>query len=749
MPTRTHGKSGAVAEANKAGKTYEGLTHQQLIEAYRLMYTSRRLDDREIMLKRQQKIFFQISGAGHEAVTVAAGMAMKPGYDWFFPYYRDRALCLALGATPYEMLLQGVGAADDPSSGGRQMPSHWGYKRLNVVTQSSCTGTQILHAVGCAEASRYFALHPDAAQKKAGDYREFKDVEFHGDEVTYVSLGEGTTSEGEFWEAMNSAANLRLPIVFLVEDNGYAISVPVEVQTAGGNISRLVSGFPNFRFEEIDGTDPVVSYGALARAVAHCRAGIGPSFIHAHVIRPYSHSLSDDEKLYRPDIERERDAASDPISRMQMFLIREGILDEKGINQLEKAVDDGLQSAVDQVLMAPLPAPETIKQYLYSPDLDPTSAVFDTRAAQSASAVTTGGEARSSTEQAAHEKKHAPKTMADLINTTLRDEMRRDERIVMFGEDVADCSREEYLRQKMVKGKGGVFKLTFGLQNEFGSDRVFNSPIAEASIVGRAVGLAVRGLKPVVEVQFFDYIWPAMMQLRNELPVMRWRSNGAFSVPCVIRVAIGGYLTGGAIYHSQCGESIFTHTPGMRVIFPSNALDAAGLLRTAIRCDDPVLFLEHKRLYRETFGRAAYPGPDYMIPFGKAKVVHPGTNVTVITYGAVVPRALQAAQRLDREHGIKVELVDLRSLNPYDWEAIATSVQKTSRVIVAYEDTLSWGYGAEIAARIADELFEHLDAPVKRVAAKDTFVAYQPVLESAILPQVQDLYLAMKELAEY
>jgi len=736
MPTRNHGKSGAVAEANKAGKTYEGLSKQQLINAYRLMYTSRRLDDREIMLKRQQKIFFQISGAGHEAVTVAAGLAMKAGYDWFFPYYRDRALCLALGATPYEMLLQAVGAADDPSSGGRQMPSHWGYKRLNVVTQSSCTGTQVLHAVGCAEVSRYMIAHPNAAQKVAGDYREFKDITFYGDEVTYVSVGDGTTSEGEFWEAMNAAANQRLPIVFLVEDNGYAISVPVEVNTAGGNISRLVSGFPNFHFEEIDGTDPVVSYGAFSRAVAHCRAGVGPSFIHAHVIRPYSHSLSDDEKLYRPDIERQRDAARDPISRMQMFLIREGILDEKAINKLEKEVEEELQAAVDQALAAPVAPPESIMQFLYSPDIDPTSAAFDTQVAVIS-------------EPANQEKKPAPKTMADLINATLRDEMKRDERIVIFGEDVADCSREEYLRQKMVKGKGGVFKLTWGLQCDFGSERVFNSPLAEASIVGRATGMAVRGLKPVSEIQFFDYIWPAMMQLRNELPTIRWRSNGAFSAPCVLRVAIGGYLTGGAIYHSQCGESIFTHTPGMRVVFPSNAQDAAGLLRTAIRCDDPVMFLEHKRLYRESYGRAAYPGPDYMIPFGKAKVVNPGTDLTVITYGAVVPRALQAVQRLDREEGLKIELIDLRTLNPYDWETIAASVTKTNRVIVAYEDTLSWGYGAEIAARIADELFENLDAPVKRVAAKDTFIAYQPVLESAILPQVQDLYLAMKELAEY
>ena len=742
MPTRNHGKSGTVAEATKAGKTYEGLSRQQLIDAYRLMYTSRRLDDREIMLKRQQKIFFQISGAGHEAVQVAAAFAMKPAYDWFFPYYRDRALCLGLGATPYEMLLQAVGAADDPSSGGRQMPSHWGYKRLNIVTQSSCTGTQVLHAVGCAEVSRYLIAHPRATEKRTGDYSQFKDVTFYGDEVTYVSVGDGTTSEGEFWEALNAVSNLRLPIVFLVEDNGYAISVPVEVQTAGGNISRLVSGFPNFHFEEVDGTDPVVSYAAFSRAVAHCRAGVGPSFVHAHVIRPYSHSLSDDEKLYRPDVERQRDAARDPITRMQLFLIREGILDEKGINRLEKEVEDELQKAVDQALAAAPAPPESVKQYLYSPDLDPTSSNFDVEARASTPVLTSGNEPAS-------EKKSAPKTMADLINATLRDEMKRDDRIVIFGEDVADCSREEYLRQKMVKGKGGVFKLTAGLQCDFGSERVFNSPIAEAAIAGRATGMAIRGLKPVVEIQFFDYIWPAVMQLRNELPVIRWRSNNGFSAPCVIRVAIGGYLTGGAIYHSQCGESIFTHTPGMRVVFPSNALDAAGLLRTAIRCDDPVMFLEHKRLYRESYGRAAYPGPDYMIPFGKAKIVHPGENLTAITYGAVVPRALQAAQRLEREHGLKIELIDLRTLNPYDWETIAVSVTKTSRVLVAYEDTLSWGYGAEIAARIADELFEHLDAPVKRVAAKDTFIAYQPVLESAILPQVQDLYLAMKELAEY
>src|SRR6266567_507333 len=740
MATKTDPKPAGVADSDikQAGKTYEGLSRQQLTEAYRIMYTSRRLDDREIMLKRQQKIFFQISGAGHEAIGVAAAFALKAGYDWFYPYYRDRALCLGLGVSPYDMLLQAVGAADDPSSGGRQMPSHWSFPRLHIVTGSSPTGTQILQSVGCAEVARYLTAHPNAAKKVDGDYRQFKDVEFHSDEITYVSLGDGTTSEGEFWEAMNTVSNLKLPLMFVVEDNEYAISVPVEVQTAGGSISRLVTGFPDFHFEEVDGTDPVASYAAFMRSVQHCRAGRGPAFIHAHVIRPYSHSLSDDERLYRPDVERQRDAARDPITRMQMFLLREGILDETGINKLEKQVDDDLQAAIDRALHSAPPVPETVTRFVYSPDLDPTSSAFETQPAPAKAEPTP-----------IDGKKLAAKTMADLINATLRDEMKRDERIVIFGEDVADCSREQYLQQKMVKGKGGVFKLTFGLQCDFGSDRVFNSPLAEAAIVGRATGMATRGLKPVVEIQFFDYIWPAMMQLRNELPLIRWRSNNGFSAPCVIRVAIGGYLTGGAIYHSQCGESIFTHIPGLRVVFPSNALDAAGLLRTAIRCDDPVLFLEHKRLYRETFGRAAYPGPDYMIPFGNAKIVQPGTDLSVITYGAVVPRALQAAQKLEREQGLKIELIDLRSLNPFDWEAIAASVRKTNRALVAHEDSLSWGYGAEIAARIADQLFQHLDAPVRRVAAMDTFVAYQPRLENAILPQVYDLFRAMKELADF
>jgi 2-oxoisovalerate dehydrogenase E1 component len=722
--------SGVQESKKTAVKTADStLSREQLVEFYRLMYLSRRTDDREIVLKRQQKIFFQISCAGHEALLVAAGMALKPGYDWFFPYYRDRAICLTLGNTVEEQLLQAVGAADDIASGGRQMPSHWSSRKLNIVSPSSSTATQCLHAVGCAEAGRFFTKHPEAAKKHEGDYREFKDLKFHGDEVIYVSIGEGSTSQGEFWESLNTASNGKLPVLYVVEDNGYAISTPVEVNTPGGNISKLVANFPNFHFAEIDGTDPIASYKAMVEAVAYCRSGKGPALVHGHVIRPYSHSLSDDERLYRSVEELDADAARDPISRMQMWLLREGVLDADAINKLERQVDEEVQRAADRAVMATLPTVASITKHVYSEDLSSQDARFDTEPQPTADAT--------------------ERTMADLINCCLKDEMRRDERVVVFGEDVADATRDSALRAGKIKGKGGVFKLTAGLQTEFGSDRCWNSPLAEANITGRAIGMAVRGMKPVVEIQFFDYIWPAMHQMRNELSLVRWRSNGDFNCPLVMRVPIGGYLTGGSIYHSQSGESIFTHTPGVRVVMPSNALDALGLLRTAIRCDDPVLFLEHKRLYRETFGRAAYPGPDYCIPFGKAKIVRPGKDLTVLTYGAVVPRALQAAQKLHRETGVDVELIDLRSLTPYDWEAIAESVRKTNRVIVAHEDMLSWGYGAEIAARIGDELFHDLDAPVRRVAAMDTFVAYQPLLEDAILPQPEDLYRAMAELAAF
>jgi 2-oxoisovalerate dehydrogenase E1 component len=682
------------------------LSHEQLVRAYRAMYMARRLDDREILLKRQNRIFFQISGAGHEAVQAAAGLVFRPAHDWFYLYYRDRALALTLGVTAEQMLLGAVGAAEDPASGGRQMPSHWTDASLHIASRSSATGTQFLQAAGCAQAYRY--VNPDS------------------DEVTLVSSGEGATSEGEFWEAMNAASLENLPLVFLIEDNGYAISVPVEKQTAGGNVAQLVSGFPNLKRIEVDGTDFVASYHAVSEAAAYARARKGPALVLAKVTRPYSHSLSDDERFYKTKAEREAEESRDPLLRFPEWLISEGVLDRQGLQVILHEVDQEIQQATDRVLRADPPAKGSALLYLYSDKIDPASAEFEAEPQFS-------GE---------------PRTMVDEINRTLHEEMRRDSRIIVFGEDVADCSREANLTE--VKGKGGVFKTTAGLQIQFGSDRVFNSPLAEAGIIGRAIGLAERGLKPVVEIQFFDYIWPAMMQLRAELATLRWRSNNAFSAPVVVRVAIGGYLNGGAIYHSQCGEVIFTHIPGLRVVMPSNALDACGLLRTAIRADDPVLFLEHKRLYREPYNRSQHPGPDYTIPFGKANVVKSGQSLTVITYGAVVQKMLQAALQVEQRNPDKtIEVIDLRTLSPYDWETIRASVEKTNRVMVAHEDCLSWGYGAEIAARIANELFDHLDAPVGRVGAMDTWVGYNPQLENEILPQVEDLTAEAERLLQF
>ncbi len=712
----------AVAESNgnviRAAGKYQGLDTETLVGLYRTMYTSRRVDDKEIQLKGQNKIFFQISGAGHEAILAAAALTMKAGYDWFFPYYRDRALMLGLGMTAQEMLWSSVGAEPDPNSHGRQMPSHWGCTRLNVPSQSSCTGSQALHSVGAAEAGYRASL--------AGELRD-KVTGFKGDEVVYMSVGDGTTSEGEWWESLNTACNLKLPVIFLVEDNGYAISTPVEVGTAGGDISKLVAGFPNLSIQNVDGTDVLASYEVFKNAVEYCRERKGPAFIHAKVVRPYSHSLSDDEKLYRPAEEIQTDAASDPIKKFAEFLMTEGIVSSEDLETLRKTVDAEVTAASDIAIETPQPAAETALRNVFSPDVDPTDRqLFDT-------------------EDGAELSGNAG-TMVDLINRCMHEEMERDTSIVVFGEDVADCSREQYLDQ--VKGKGGVFKVTANLQREFGSARVFNSPLAEANIIGRAIGMSLRGLKPVVEIQFFDYIFPAMHQIRNELATMRWRSDGESKAPMVMRVPVGGYLKGGALYHSQSGTTLFAHTPGLMIAYPSTALDANGLLRTAIRCDDPVMFLEHKHLYRQVYNKSQYPSKEFLIPFGKAKKVREGTDVSIITYGALVERSNQAAKRLEQQ-GISVELIDLRTLVPYDWEAVAESVKKTSRVIVAHEDPISYGYGAEIAARISDELFEYLDAPVRRVGATDTFVGYAPTLEDFILPQSDDVEKAAQELMKY
>jgi 2-oxoisovalerate dehydrogenase E1 component len=691
------------------------LSRELLLGAYRTMFTSRRVDDKEIQLKRQNRAFFQINGVGHECMGVAAALNLKAGYDWFYPYYRDRAFCLQMGTTPYEMFLASVGAKDDPACGGRQMPSHWGSKKLHIFTGSSPTGTRVPHAVGAAEASWYFSHIQEAAELASS---------FHPDEIAYVSMGDGASSEGEFWESLNYACGRKLPVLYVVQDNGYAISVPVDVQTAGGKISGLTRSFPHLLTLECDGTDFPESYQTAAQAVEYVRQRKGPALIHAHVVRLYSHSYSDDERLYKTEEVRQQEAKRDPLARLARLLIEEKGVTEKELKEIEAALEHEIREAADLALAAESVSSHTVLDYVYSPGVDPTSEHFD------------------------HPPKFhgEPRTMVDLINVCLKDEMSRDPRIVVFGEDVADSSHECDLTK--VKGKGGVFKVTHGLQRHFGSTRCFNSTLAEACIVGRAIGMASRGLKPVVEIQFFDYIWPAMMQIRDELTMLRWRSNNAFSCPVVIRVPIGGYLTGGAVYHSQSGESIFTHLPGLRVVMPSTALDANGLLRTAIRCDDPVLFLEPKHLYRQTHNRAPYPGRDYMIPFGKAKLVREGTSLTIVTYGSLVHLAVQAAKTLEQD-GIQPEILDLRSLNPYDWELIAASVKKTNRVLVLHEDAISWGYGAEIAARIADELFAFLDAPVRRLAGKDVFIPYHPNQEDAVLPQPADIVAAARALAAY
>jgi 2-oxoisovalerate dehydrogenase E1 component len=687
---------------------------REFLELYRLMLLSRRLDDAEIKLKRQNKSFFQISGAGHEAVQVAAAKALIPGLDWIFPYYRDRALCLAIGLTPEQMLLGAVGSDEEIGSGGRQPPSHWSHGKLNIVGFSGSTGAQFLQAVGCAEASaRYSGI-----VRKGGDQSTV------GAEIVLCAAGEGATSEGAFWEALNTASILKLPILFLIEDNGYAVSVPVEVQTAGGSISRLVGGFPGLHLEEVDGCDIPACLSTLARAAEHCRTRRGPALVHAHVIRPYSHSLSDDERHYRSALERERDALRDPLTTFPRWLLDRGLATPAQLEALESQVDSTVEAAQEAALSSRAPRPETAIVHTFSETVDPTGSHFDTAGKAQFSGLET--------------------TMVDLINRCLRDEMDRDGRVVVFGQDVADVSRTDLLGE--LPGKGGIFKVTAGLQREFGGHRVFNTPLAEASIIGRAIGLALRGVKPVVEAQFFADLWNAYGQIRMELAQLRWRTRAAFMAPIVIRVTYGNAAGAGA-YISQTGVGVYANIPGIHIVCPATALDANGLLRTAIRCEDPVLFLEHRQLYRQAYNLGVYPGPDFMIPFGRAKLVRKGTDVTVVTYGALVHQSLLAAAEIEAAYGISAEIVDLRSLYPVDWDTLRESVRRTRRVVVLQEDSLSWGYGSELAARLARECFDSLVSPVRVVGAADSFVPYAPRLAESILPTASGIARVLRELA--
>jgi 2-oxoisovalerate dehydrogenase E1 component len=639
--------------------------------------------------------------------------SLRPGYDWFFPYYRDQALVLGLGVTPRDILLQAVGSSEDVSSGGRQMPAHWGNKALNIVSQSSCTGSQCLPAIGCAEAALYIAR------------RDLAGCNAHGDEVTYVSLGEGATSEGEFWESLNTACRLHLPVVYLVEDNGWAISVRASDQ-APAPISELVQGYRGLAIYKVDGTDYFASRSLAAEAIARVRAGEGPCLIHATVTRPYSHSSQDTQSKYRSLNEIEEDATRDPIPRLERELTEGGVITLSEADQIREGVRAMVAEIGRDVLEAPRPDPARVTEHVLAL---PSIAEDGPR-----TSVSPGLYGKSD-----------PIGMGEAIRQVLFEQMRADEKIRVFGQDVADASEDIIA---LVEGKGGVFGTTHGLQREFGIARCYNAPLAEANIVGRGIGQAIRGLRPCAEIQFFDYIWPAMMQIRSEAATMRWRSEGRFTVPLVVRVAIGGYLTGGSIWHSQSGESIFTHIPGLIVVMPSRSSDAAGLLRTAFTCEDPVLFLEHKHLLRQKYARDPMTPPDYLIPLGKAVTVREGKDLTIVTWGATVHKSLEAADELAGE-GQCVEVIDLRSLIPWDKEAVASSLARTSRLLVVHEDMLTSGFGAEVAAWAGQACFSDLDAPISRLGATDTFVAYEPTLERAILPQTDGIVAAARALLAY
>jgi 2-oxoisovalerate dehydrogenase E1 component len=696
------------------------MSKELLVDMYKNSYLSRKLDDAEISMKKQSKAFFQISGAGHEGILSAAAQVLKPKHDFFIPYYRDRALCTGLGVTAYEMLCQANGNVGDTASHGRQMPAHWGNVALNIINKSSCTGTQFLQAVGTAEAGKFLEL----MAKDGVDHS----LEYHSNEIVYTSCGDGTTSQGEFWEGLTTACVNKMPVLFMVEDNGFAISVPTAVQTPSGSISKCLSNFPVLEIFECDGTCPVDSYDTMLKAEKHLRAGKGPVLVHAHVTRPYSHSLSDDQSFYRTKEELAQEAKIDVINTYPDFLIKAGFLTEDELKAIKENINADVKDAMKRAIATEWPALDTYADHLYSMDVDPTSSDFETEP------EFTGPE-------------DVP--MAGAINAVLKSELQKNPLMRMFGEDVADFSELHKLDDEELKGKGGVFKVTAGCQRVSKNGQVFNSPLAEANIIGRAIGMSMRGIKPVVEIQFFDYIWTAYMQLKNEMATTRYRSGGDYKSPMVVRVPIGGYLRGGSIYHSQSGESLFTHNPGIRVVYPSNAQDAAGLLRTAIRCDDPVMFFEHKHLYYQGYNRSADPGENYMIPFGKARIAKEGSDATIVAWGALVQKSIDAAKKVESETGKSIEVIDLRTLAPFDMDSIVKSLTKTNRILICHEEHKTSGFAGEIAARINEECFEALDAPIMRIGSKDTHVAYCPDLEDVILPQVDDVYNELHKLLKY
>jgi 2-oxoisovalerate dehydrogenase E1 component len=664
---------------------------QRLIDAYRNAVAARMIDAKILVLLKQGKAFFHIGGSGHEAVQTALAMAMKPGHDWAYPYYRDLAFSLQYGFTFDDVFLDALHRKGGISSNGYAMPFHWGHRELRLVAQSSPTGTQYLQAVGTA----------------MGAVKEGKD------EVVYVSSGEGATSEGEFHEALNWAARGRYPVIFVIQNNKFAISVPSHDQIAGGSVSDLVKGYKGLASMRVDGTDFRATYEAAVEAVARARRGEGPSLIEADTVRLLPHSSSDDQRKYRDPDELAEDLKRDPLPKFERLLEEMKILTPDEIARLREEVQEEVNASAERAEKEPLPDPSEVTRFVYAPTVAVPATGF-TEPSHAGAAV----------------------VMVDAINHALSEEMEHQPGLLIYGEDVAGS-------------KGGVFTATRGLTARFGFDRVFNSPLAEASIVGTAFGLAVRGtFKPVVEIQFGDYIWPAFMQIRDEVAMLRYRSYNAWSCPMVIRVAVGGYIHGG-LYHSQSIDAFFTHIPGIRVVYPSNAADAKGLLKTACREDDPVLFLEHKGLYRQAFASSPEPGPDYLLPFGVAAVKKSGEDATVVTWGMLVHRTLEAVRKVEEKLGVTIEVIDLRTLNPLDLETILASVRKTGKLLVAHEDTLTGGFGGEIAALVASQAFENLDAPIARVAAKDAPVPYGPGLENAMLPQVSDLVAAVEKLVQY